>query len=59
MLQPFDNGTQSNLNDLDYINDVQCFNDAYLGVHYKFISGKSSPLILESIFTNTTRTMFN
>lgn len=39
--QLFDNGTQSNLNDPEYINDVQYrFNDAYLGVHYKFISGK-------------------
>jgi hypothetical protein len=39
--QLFDNGTQSNLNNPDYINDVQYrFNDAYLGVHYKFITGK-------------------
>jgi hypothetical protein len=41
IFQLLDNGTQSNLNDSDYINDVQYrFNDAYLGVHYKFISGK-------------------
>jgi hypothetical protein len=38
--QLFDNGTH-NLNNPDYINDVQYrFNDAYLGVHYKFITGK-------------------
>lgn len=39
--QLFDNGTQSVLNNPDYKNDVQYrFNDAYVGVHYKFISGK-------------------
>jgi hypothetical protein len=49
--QLFDNGTQSNLNP-DYINDVQYrFNDAYLGVHYKFITGKRS--IQDLVFINT------
>ncbi|MFT5252200.1 MAG: hypothetical protein ACI87N_001206 [Flavobacteriales bacterium] len=39
--QLLDNGTQSALNNLDYKNDVQYrFNDAYVGLHYKFISGK-------------------
>lgn len=39
--QLLDNGNQSILNNPDYKNDVQySFNDAYLGVHYKFITGK-------------------
>ena len=39
--QLFDNGTKAPLNNTDYINDVQYrFNDAYLGAHYKFITGK-------------------
>jgi hypothetical protein len=47
--------TQSNLNDPDYINDVQYrFNDAYLGVHYKFISGKFTfnPVSIHQYNTN-------
>jgi hypothetical protein len=46
---------QSNLNDPDYINDVQYrFNDAYMGVHYKFISGKFTfnPVSIHQYNTN-------
>jgi hypothetical protein len=36
-----DNGDESILNNDEYKNDVKYgFNDAYLGVHYKFITGK-------------------
>lgn len=39
--QLFDNGTKSQLTNSEYQNQVNYnFNDAYLGLHYKFITGK-------------------
>ncbi|WP_339920616.1 carboxypeptidase regulatory-like domain-containing protein [uncultured Flavobacterium sp.] len=41
IFQLLDNGDESILNNDEYKNDVKYgFNDAYLGVHYKFITGK-------------------
>ena len=41
IFQLLDNGDESTLNNDEYKNDVKYgFNDAYLGVHYKFITGK-------------------
>src|SRR5690606_16190439 len=41
IFQTLDNGTNFVLDSNDYKNDVRySFNDAYLGVHYKFITGK-------------------
>jgi hypothetical protein len=41
IFQLLDNGTPLVLTDDDYNNDVRySFNDAYLGLHYKFIKGK-------------------
>ena len=41
IFQSLDNGTNLVLDSDDYKNDVRySFNDAYLGVHYKFITGK-------------------
>ncbi|MDD2985013.1 carboxypeptidase-like regulatory domain-containing protein [Flavobacterium sp.] len=41
IFQILDNGAENNLNEAIYNNDVQySFNDAFLGAHYKFITGK-------------------
>ncbi len=41
IFQILDNGTNNDLNDADKNNDVSYnFNDAFLGLHYKFITGK-------------------
>lgn len=41
IFQILDNGTNNDLNDADKNNDVNySFNDAFLGLHYKFITGK-------------------
>jgi hypothetical protein len=41
IFQILDNGTNNDLNDADKNNDVSYnFNDAFLGLHYKFIKGK-------------------
>lgn len=41
MFQILDNGTQNNLSSAENTNDVNyAFNDAFLGVHYKILTGK-------------------
>lgn len=41
MFQILDNGTQNNLTDNTNLNDVNyAFNDAFVGLHYKFLTGK-------------------
>lgn len=41
IFQVLDNGTTNDLNEDEYNNDVKyAFNDVFLGLHYKFITGK-------------------
>ena len=41
IFQVLDNGNTNDLNDPEYNNDVKyAFNDVFLGLHYKFITGK-------------------
>lgn len=41
IFQILDNGTTNNINSVENINDVKySFNDVFLGLHYKFLTGK-------------------